>query len=235
MENGHDRGVIKMSKPYVRTMRIAGIPEALEGMRLPTKSHHLSTNRIDSVTNELTVCANDTRLAKGLSSKGFVHGKFSRGIQVWLDINMPRYMWSEIDTYTVGVTPISSESTMYTLFKESKLSREELTDCFALGTSQAVIGFFYSHCIDVREGLENHEITREQAVWQLKSALPEGWMQRRFRVYSYQALANIYADRKNHRLPEWQLFIQEIEELSLFKEIILPLTKYKNHEVQDEY
>ena len=221
-----------MSKPYVNVRRIAGIEEALEGMRLPTKSHHLSTNRIDSVTHELTVCANDTRLAEGLSAKGFVHGKFSRGIQVWLDINMPRYMWSEIDTYTVGVTPVSSESTMYTLTKETYLTYEEFEDLFSPDLNKSWIRAYHIYCLDMRERYAND---KTRLVLELKSALPEGWMQRRFRVYSYQALANIYADRKNHRLPEWQLFIQEIEELSLFKEIILPLVRYKNHEAQDEY
>ena len=44
--------------------------------------------------------------------RGDEHAKTERLLIVYLGINAPRYIWSELDTYTVGVIPGSSESTM---------------------------------------------------------------------------------------------------------------------------
>jgi len=188
-------------------MEVAGVNPALLGMRLPTKS-----------TNDFA--EKDIRLAKNLITKGDTHGKFQRGITVWLNINMPRFIWSEADTYVVGVSPTSSESTMYTLLKETRDSRIEFYNRFVNGTNPAIMDFFYDWCVSVNNDLSIGLITRDQAVWRLKSALPEGWMQRRIRSYSYQTLKRIYQQRKNHRLPEWQVFCDTIEKLPHAEDLI---------------
>ena len=38
---------------------------------------------------------------------------------------------------------------------------------------------------------------------------------------NYRQLKNIYYQRKNHRLPEWQVFCEWITTLPMFKELIL--------------
>ena len=38
---------------------------------------------------------------------------------------------------------------------------------------------------------------------------------------NYRCLKNIYAQRKNHRLPEWRVFCSWIESLPYAKELIL--------------
>ena len=46
-----------------------------------------------------------------------------------------------------------------------------------------------------------------------KMLLPEGWQQTRVLCVSYKTLQNIYAQRKNHRLYEWQQFCSELKQL----------------------
>jgi len=106
-----------MNELKFEMLEVAGIHPALKGMRLPTKSKKDSV--YDSRSDGgVMLGEKDTQLAMRLVSKGNVHGKFQRSIIAWFEINMPRYIWSELDTYTVGVSPTSSESTMYTLLKE---------------------------------------------------------------------------------------------------------------------
>jgi hypothetical protein len=129
---------------------------------------------------------------------------------------MPRSIWSELDTYSVGVDMISSESTMYTLVKECK---EITSDMFVDYTPGMVIdGFKQSidYLVELYGSRQNIPIER------LKSCLPEGWLQARNRGFSYQCLANMYHYRKDHRMPEWRdVICKGIEKLPYFKELIL--------------
>lgn len=54
----------------------------------------------------------------------------------------------------------------------------------------------------------------------MKAALPEGTMQKRIWMVSYQTLRRIYFQRRNHRLPQWQEFCKWIETLPFAKEFI---------------
>jgi hypothetical protein len=193
-------------------LEVAGIYPALKGMRLPTKSKNDST--YDIRFDDVDLGDKDKLLAMRLVSKGTVHGKFQRSIIAWFEINMPRYMWSELDTYTVGVSPTSSESTMYTLVKECA---DITPDMFVKHTPEMVIRNFAGH-VKILE--EMYDGRKNIPIHILKSALPEGFMQKRIKAYSYQTLKGIYHYRKNHRLPEWQVICDAIEKLPYASELL---------------
>ena len=65
------------------------------------------------------------------------------------------------------------------------------------------------------QGLSGEELQRA------KAELPMGTEQDFVDVYSYQTLRRIVAQRHNHRLPEWHLFIDWIKTLPLAEELIL--------------
>ena len=54
----------------------------------------------------------------------------------------------------------------------------------------------------------------------IKDALPEGYLQTRVDMFSYQALRKMVMQRHNHRLPEWHQFIDWVKTLPLAKELI---------------
>lgn len=60
----------------------------------------------------------------------------------------------------------------------------------------------------------------EEELIKMKEELPEGHMQRRVWVFSYQTLRRIYFQRKDHRLPQWRAFCNWIELLPFAKEFI---------------
>jgi len=214
-------------KEYCRVLEVGGLSPAIQGMRLPTKSGGDSDiydveSYFDFGVSEyhFTLGEKDERLAKNLLGKGNVHGKFQRSITAWLDINMPRYIWSELDTYSIGVAPTSSESTMYTLRKEG---RKGITnDMFTDWTPQFVIDQFRDN-IGRLESIYGG--INEIPIQILKSCLPEGWMQRRIKSYSYQALKGIYQYRYNHKLPEWKTICEAIESLPYFEELLIGCKK----------
>ena len=185
-----------MSKPEVKIKNVQGIAEAMTGMRYQTKT--TGDSRADYEWDE--VGDKDLKLANTLIDKGDEHAKHQRGIVVWLEINMPRYIWSELDTYTVGVIPISSESTMYTLGKEVK--RGQISENMHEDAPVEILEYFTEYA--------NKYSYSPQL---LKMGLPEAWMQKRSRAFTYQTLRRLYFQRRNHRLPEWQVFVEAIKKL----------------------
>ena len=65
------------------------------------------------------------------------------------------------------------------------------------------------------KGLNTEDLVR------MKEALPEGTMQKRVQMFSYQTLRRIYYQRRNHRLPHWQKFCRWIEQLPYAQELII--------------
>lgn len=61
----------------------------------------------------------------------------------------------------------------------------------------------------------------EDELVELKENMPEGTMQKRIWMFSYQTLRRIYFQRKDHRLPQWRKFCEWIETLPYAKEFIL--------------
>lgn len=60
----------------------------------------------------------------------------------------------------------------------------------------------------------------EDSLVEMKENLPEGTMQRRVWMFSYQTLRRIYFQRRNHRLPQWRKFCEWIEKLPFAKDFI---------------
>lgn len=198
-----------------------GYNSAIEGMRYPTQSENDSVFFDKESPIHFTLGESDKKLATTLISKGNVHGKFQRNIHAWFRITMPRYLWSELDTYIIGVTPSSSTSTMYTLKKELRSAEtyKDLFPYFSEATDEDMIEFFYMKALALFElyGNDYARIPMDN----LKAILPEGWLQKRNKSFTYQTLRGIYEYRRDHRLPEWRYICKEIEKVPYFKELVL--------------
>jgi hypothetical protein len=125
--------------------------------------------------------------------------KFLESICLWLDVTAPRYWWQEADTYRVGSTK-QSQSTMHTLMK-AQLTENDFEDSIYT----EYVGF--DNYLKFLNGLLEH---KDIPIDNIKSLLPEGFLQRRIWVINYKCLQNIYLQRKNHRLPQWHYFFDEI-------------------------
>lgn len=216
----------------VEILEIAGIYQAMKAMRLPMKSG----DRTDSGWRECqdmscgdcpyqsgAVCDlfdfndslaivgwKDHELSMKLIKGGNSHGKHLRLIDVWLEITAPRYLWSEFDTYKVGVDKIS-ESTMHTILKD-KVSLE----CFELGCTSVedmTLRDSISETLYTIEDIKEMGIPDVDKIRLIKKLLPESFLQTRIVKCSYEVLRKIYQERKNHRLEEWRKFCEVLESL----------------------
>lgn len=131
--------------------------------------------------------------AERLAPLDMGHNKFLESICVWLDIDAPRYWWSQFDTYRIGVTK-QSESTMHTLTK-----RELTQDDFEIPVHPTILGIVNGY---IRDGY----------LIDAKANLPEAFLQRRVVCTNYKSLRGVVKQRASHKLPEWQIFVQKLEE-----------------------
>lgn len=173
-------------------------------------------------------------IAPKLAHKQGGHNKFLESMMMWLDVDAPRYWWQEFDTYRVGVSK-QSESTMHTITKRTLGPGDVHPE-----TAPEVVRTLYGWMLDkdfedtvhpkviaaVNELIEEYlyvdDVEHRKALFlQIKASLPEGFLQRRIVCMSYKTLQNMYAQRKNHRLPEWSIFFDGVFDELQHKEFIV--------------
>lgn len=192
----------------ISLLSIDGWAEAIHGMRNSWGSWAKSDSSGDILGN------GDFELMKKLATAGPSHAKYRRMINVFVDISAPMYWWKEFDTYKVG-TVANSTSTMHTITKKPF----DISDFSCEKLSGASLTFF-SHLVrELNRLRENHlseeSIEKKKKIWyQIIQLLPESYNQKRTVMLNYEVLANIYKDRKNHKLDEWRAFCDFIKTLT---------------------
>lgn len=131
-------------------------------------------------------------VATRLAHKGKGHNKFLESMVVWIDMNAPRSFWQQYDTYRVGVTK-QSESTMHTILRHPFTAEDFDTEDMSIALINLLNTF------------------RAEGDWKkLKDHLPESYLQRRVVTTNYKVLQGMEKQRRSHKLPEWQLYLDSI-------------------------
>ena len=203
----------------------------IEGMRNPKNSWEKSDSKND-VNNKFILGENDYDLMQRLAKAGTEHRKYMRMIPVYVRITAPLYWWKEFDTYKVG-TVANSCSTMH------KIAEKEFTlddfSCEHLLCGSVLddvpnndgkwVRFNGSACLKniiymLNKARELYLQTKDKRFWwQMIQLLPSSYNQTRNVMLNYEVLANIYRQRKYHKLDEWIKFCKWIETLP-YKELI---------------
>ena len=203
----------------------------IQGMRNPMNSWEKSDSDTDpdfySLEN-IEIGSADHSLMQRLSDAGTEHRKYMRMMPVYVRITAPLYWWKEFDTYKVG-TVANSCSTMHKI-AEKEFSLEDF--------SYGHLGVFIP--AEKNDGVEDYKnlwiAALEETIdylnvartfynretdpklkkdywWQMIQLLPSSYNQTRNVMLNYEVLANIYRQRKNHKLDEWREFCKWIEGL----------------------
>ena len=185
----------------------AGYEPALIGMSLSFKDRAVP---LDAWLSTLDLEHYHKVLTKNAFRDGG-HNKFLEHLIVWLDIEAPRYWWSEFDTYRPGVSK-QSESTMHTL------DRRDIT-LDDLDIPPDAWGWVID-CYKDSMYAFNDANDKDAPLQVLKGLVPESYKQRREVVLSYKTLRSMFLQRKKHRLPEWRVFINSVKSLVDYPEFL---------------
>lgn len=209
---------------------IFGWEAAIRGMRNPLNSWEKSDSKfVDVFENCLdgepyavrvaNIGENDLELMKKLAGAGSEHAKYRRMIVIYVDILAPLYWWKEFDTYKVG-TVANSCSTMHSIHKK-KFEMDDfscehlLADDFDLDWGDPIPYSLLMQIVNVLNvyRTEYLETKDKKYWWQMIQLLPSSYNQKRTVMMNYEVLANIYHQRKDHKLDEWREFCKWIEDL----------------------
>lgn len=201
----------------------------IQGMRNPMNSWEKSDSGICSMGSgiECDYCSdyascdktiddryhlglNDHSLMQRLSNAGTEHRKYMRMMPVYVRITAPLYWWKEFDTYKVG-TVANSCSTMHKIqekeFTLEDFSIEHLNGIIANDVIDNII-----HCLNIYRSCFVKSRSKDDW-WNMIQLLPSSYNQTRNVMINYEVLANIYRQRKGHKLDEWREFCKWIESL----------------------
>ena len=186
----------------IRTLEIAGLKPAINSMRNPLNSWARSDSKDTSEGYKIGDA--DLDLAHRLISAGTEHAKFLRFITVWANIELPLYVWKEMDTYKF--IEKNSCSTMHKILSRP-LAKED---------------FEFEEWTEHKENTLIHlnKLITEKKFKEVIQDLPSNYLQKRTIVTNYAELRNIYKQRKNHKLIEWHKVCEWLETLP-YSELII--------------
>ena len=172
----------------VEKIEEAGYDSAIEGL---SYSYETDFNKAENA-------------AKKLAFQDGGHNKFLESIIVYLRVSAPRYVWQEMDTYRLSTK--QSESTMHTILRKLKnWNSEEYETSKLMFEEGSICRQQYFELLDALK-----EEDYDTRLVEVKKRLPEGFIQDRVWCLSYKTLRNIIIQRRGHKLPHWQIFINEV-------------------------
>jgi hypothetical protein len=210
-----------------KILSVHGVDEALFGLGL---SHGATSGMTfkEFTANPELYQRMLARAAKNAPLDGG-HNKFLESIEVWLEIDAPRFLWQEIDTYRVGVTK-QSDSTMHTLMGTEGIAARladsvELHDptvpvqgmsiaqCSDIVAANQLLGEMFVTYQKLLELMAASTLPDSHKLQFVKSGLPEVFHNKRILKTNYKQLRNMISQRKNHRLWQWHEIIRTLRTL----------------------
>ena len=187
----------------------------------------------------------DHSLMQRLSNAGTEHRKYLRMMPVYVRITAPLYWWKEFDTYKVG-TVANSCSTMHKIAEKEFTLEDFSIEHICIRQSMDVLKETIDTLNVFRNVYLNGGILRyengnikcfgkkdKEIWWQLIQLLPSSYNQTRNVMLNYEVLANIYRQRKNHKLDEWREVCKWIESLP-YSELITGLPIESDQAVEEK-
>lgn len=186
-----------MKDSIVTNARVYDLEESFRASKYPMAVD------TDSVNGDMT-----ERIRKlAQSGKGEGHDQFLTGIRVAFDLTFTVKAWTEAERYRF-LEFVSSQSTMH------RIARFDLDEQYCEYVDPRMIEI-------MNELKDRYNRTQDPEDYlRLLYSNPCGFRLTARMTTNYRALKTIYAQRKNHRLPEWKAFCEWIRNDLPYSELI---------------
>lgn len=179
----------------IENVKVNDFEESIKASKYPMSVDN------DVLNSDLTKTA--TNLAQ--SGKGEGHDQFLTGITVSFDVTFSLKAWTEAERYRF-LYFVSSQSTMH------RISRFDINTQCNKYVDKCILRRFNEIKQDYLDEPEDSP-NKDEKYLTLLYNIPTGFMLTARLTTNYRQLKTIYAQRKNHRLPEWREFCRWIETL----------------------
>ena len=158
-------------------------------------------------------------MAKKLYAAGPEHRKYLRQIFVSMDIVTNQTVWSQFDTYKIGVTK-NSYSKMHRITAKAFTPGD-----FSCEGIKAVGGYAADHfaktIVVLKKLRHEYNESKDMRYWRaIIDLLPMGYNLRASVTMNYENVMNIIHQRSGHKMVEWNEFVEILKNLPYVREII---------------
>jgi len=182
----------------ISNVNIYGFDEAIRGSKYPMATDlNKPTTDVTKTTGMLATC----NIGEG-------HDNFLNGILVQFDLTFTNKAWVEAERYHF-LDFISSQSTMH------RITKFDLNTAYISYVDERIIDIMKEKVSDYNELLakDPKNSTLKEKYLEILYSNPAGFKLTAKMTTNYRQLKTIYKQRRNHRLPEWQLFCDWCETL----------------------
>mgnify|MGYP001130897760 CR=1 FL=1 len=182
----------------INNIRVYGLKNSVRGSKFPMAT---DVKKLDSEITNRTITLGRSQIGTG-------HDNFLNGIIVQFDLTFTIKAWTEAERYHF-FDFVSSQSTMH------KIASFELDNQYIKYVDKRIIAIMN----ELKDRYNETKNTEDYL--KLIYSNPCGFKLTAAMTTNYRQLKTIYYQRKNHRLPEWRKFCEQIKKLPYFKELIL--------------
>ena len=212
----------------IENLKIYDLEESMIASGYPMRTELIETHAGEK---DLKRCLNLTKASNGNGA----HGQWMTGVRVAFDLTCSNKMWVEAERYRF-LEFVSSQSTMHRITKFNLQNQyNEYVDPRVIEIMKEKVREYNALCTAIVpqscEAIEQHENLKKQKYLEILYTNPAGFELTARMTTNYRCLLNIYIQRRNHRLPEWREFCQELLKLPFFQELVDAY--YSNGEVAD--
>ena len=178
-------------------IRVYGLADSIRRAKFP-----MSVDT-DSLTDALTPGIE----ALAQSRPGSGHDQWLTGVIVQFDLTFSNKAWTEMQRYHF-IDFVSSQSTMH------RITRFDLRKQYNEYVDPDIVQIMVDK-VNVYNAMRDEwdDATAAQKYLEILYSNPAGFMLKAGMTTNYRQLKTIYAQRRNHRLPEWRRFCGFVEYL----------------------
>lgn len=178
----------------IKNIKVYGLEDSIKRSKYPMSAD------VDELNDEVTKTVHT--LAKSRMGEG--HDNFLNGIIVQFDLTFTIKAWTELQRYHF-IDFVSSQSTIH------RISRLVIDEAYVKYTDSRIVRIMKELVENYNKEMDSKR--KQEKYLEILYSNPCGMKLTAGMTTNYRQLKTIYKQRKNHRLPEWQIFCKQLEEL----------------------
>ena len=200
-------GVIK-----VDNARVYGLEESIIASGYPMQIYTVDLDELE-ILDEEVITKKDLKRAKHLGNAvpGSGHDCFLKGIIVQFDLQVPEYIWRQLDRYHF-IDYISSQSKMHRI---TKINLDSVCNRYVYDEVKEIL----KSIIDKYEA-ETDTDKKKELFNEIIANTPAGLMLTARMTTNYLQLKSIINQRSNHKMQEWRYLCDWFKTLPMLEELV---------------
>ena len=196
----------------VENARVYGLEESIVASGYPMQTYTVDLDVLEILDEEI-ITKKDLKRVKHLGNAvaGSGHDCFLKGIIVQFDLQVPEYIWRQLDRYHF-IDYISSQSKMHRI---TKINLDSVCNRYVYDEVKEIL----KSIIDKYEA-ETDTDKKKELFNEIIANTPSGLMLTARMTTNYLQLKSIINQRSNHKMQEWRYLCDWFKTLPMLEELV---------------